>query len=73
MAQKTSKKEFLSFFRNLCEVSKTNLIAELSKAAEQGAFKFESDLDRQRFFALFETIYDNENSDTYLKLEKLTK
>ena len=72
MAKKTSKKQFLAFFRDLCEVSKNNLFLELNKATEQGTFNFETLEDKQRFFALFGSLLDNENAETYLKLEKLT-
>ena len=72
MPKKTDKKQFLSLFREMCEVSKTNLITELNQAAETGTFNFETETDRQRLFALLVNLLDVQNAEAYMKLEKLT-
>ena len=66
-------KEILSHFRDLCEVSKTNIITQLNAAITQKTFEFKSDVDAQRALALITSLLDVENSDKYMKLQNFTK
>ena len=59
------KKITLRTYRDICEVGKTDLITEINKAVAENAFAFESDLDKDRFFALLDTLISTTNAKCY--------
>jgi hypothetical protein len=59
------KKTTLQTYRDICEVGKNQLISDLNKAVTEGAFAFDSDLDKARFFALLDTLISTTNAQCY--------
>ena len=60
-----NKKELLQMYRDICEINKAELTTELSKAVSEGTFSFASDIDQDRFFAVFESLIDLRNAAGY--------
>ena len=59
------KKNVLSLYQEISQVNKTELIMDLNRAIEEGTFSFAADLDKDRFFALLETLIDLRTSKGY--------
>ena len=76
MPRKTTARttgETLKHFRDLCEVSKTNIIQQLNQAIAQNVIEFKDELNAQRTLALISNILDVENAETYQKLQHFVK
>jgi len=58
-------KTVLSTYRDVCEVNKTQLISELNAAVTAGAFEFNEVVDKERFFALLDTLINAANARGY--------
>ena len=64
MDKKTTQRT-LGTYRDICQVSKQQIVADMLAAVTEGAFAFQSDLDRERFFALLDTMLDQTNAKGY--------
>tara|TARA_B100000212_G_C27345085_1_gene520950 strand:- start:823 stop:1050 length:228 start_codon:yes stop_codon:yes gene_type:complete len=75
MAKKTNKttQQLLVHFRDLCEVSKTNIVTQLNTAIAQNTISFASETDAQRALSLISSLLDVENAETYMKLQNFSK
>ncbi len=75
MAKKTNKttQQLLVHFRDLCEVSKTNIVTQLNTAISQNTISFASETDAQRALSLISSLLDVENAETYMKLQNFSK
>ena len=58
-------KTVLSTYRDICEVNKTQLISEINAALTASAFDFSDALDKERFFALLDTLINSANARGY--------
>jgi len=63
----------LNHFRELCEISKTNIIQQLNQASTQGTFNFEAEIDNQRMLSLMSSILDTQNAEKYMQLQNFIK
>ena len=59
------KKNLLNLYREICGVNKSELVLDLNRAVAEGNFAFASDLDKDRFFALLDTLIDLRTSKGY--------
>ena len=59
------KKQLLQMYRDISEVNKTELTADINKALAEGTFNFASDLDKDRFFAVLESLINLRNAAGY--------